>query len=149
MNQFDVVASDLASYDEAALIELLGMRAKAINHDPSIAGDLSPDIQHDAKYLGPLDDIKSLGLRILARWNKELFKIVCGGSTDDSDDRSKILNALTLSEGAAIAALIPVLTGLGLAPALAAVLAAIIVKRFLGSAMETVCEAWAKQVGRD
>ena len=39
-----------------------------------------------------------------------------------SEDRNKILNALSLGEGAAIAALIPVLTGLGLAPALAAVL---------------------------
>ena len=114
--------------------------------DPSIAGDLSPKVTYDAKFLGPLDDIKALGLRILHRWNKELFGIVCGSSADYQADRTKILNALTLSEGAAIAALIPVLTTLGLAPTLAAVLAAIVVKRFLGTAMETLCDAWKKQI---
>jgi hypothetical protein len=61
-----------------------------------------------------------------------LFEITCGTSTDDKDDRAKVLDALTLGE----AALIPVLTGLGLAPTLAAVLSAIIVKRFFGSAAD-------------
>ena len=138
-------AEDLATYDESALIELLGIRAKLIQSDNSIAGDLSPKATYDAKFMGPLDDIKALGLRILNRWNRELFSIVCGSSNDDKEDRNKILNALTLGEGAAIAALIPVLVGLGLAPPLAAVLAAIIVKRFLGTAMDTICDAWGQQ----
>ena len=142
------VADDLSGYDESALIELLGIRAKSIERDPSIAGNFSAKVTYDAKFLGPLDDIKALGLRILNRWNKELFNIVCGSSKDDEEDRTKIISAFSLSEGAAIAALIPVLTGLGLAPALAAILAAIIVKRFLGSAAETLCEAWKQQVGR-
>jgi hypothetical protein len=67
------VANDLAGYDERALIEQLGMRAKGIERNPAIAGDLSPKITYDAKFLGPLDDIKALGLRIFNRWNKELF----------------------------------------------------------------------------
>ena len=146
VDNLTTVANDLAGYDESALIELLGIRAKSIERDPSIAGNLSPKVSYDAKFLGPLDEIKALGLRILNRWNKELFNIVCGSSKDDEQDRTKVLNALTLSEGAAIAALIPVLTALGLAPALAGVLAAIIVKRFLGSAIETLCDAWKQQV---
>jgi hypothetical protein len=73
-----------------------------------------------------------------------LFEITCGSSTDDKDDRAKVLDALTLGE----AALIPVLTGLGLAPTLAAVLAAIIVKRFFGSAVETICESWKQQLSK-
>ena len=96
------VANDLAGYDEGALIEELGIRAKTIERDPSIAGDLSPKVEYDAKFLGPLDDVKSLGLRILKRWNKELFNIVCGSTKDDEQDRTKILNALTLGEGAKV-----------------------------------------------
>jgi hypothetical protein len=145
VDNLTTIAHDLAEYDESALIELLGMRAKCIERDPSIAGDLSPKISYDARFLGPLDDIKALGLRILNRWNKELFSIICGSSNDDEEDRTKILNALTLSEGAAITALVPVFIGIGLAPTLAAVLAAIVVKRFLGTAIGTLCEAWKQQ----
>ncbi|WP_316193856.1 hypothetical protein [Bradyrhizobium sp. SZCCHNRI1029] len=140
------IGEDLAGYDESNLIEMLGIRARQIQSNHTIAGEFSPDVTYDAKFMGPLDDIKALGLRILNRWNRELFNIVCGASNDDKEDRTKILNALTLGEGAAIAALIPVLTGLGLAPALAAVLAAIIVKRFLGTALDTICDAWGQQV---
>ena len=141
------VAKDLSEYDEGALIELLGLRAKALQTKPEIAGHFMPDISYDAKYLGPLDDLKALGLRILKKWKRELFNISCGSEKGNSEDRNKILNALSLGEGAAIAALIPVLTGLGLAPALAAALAAIVVKRFLGTAFDTICEAWKEQLG--
>lgn len=144
----NAVANDLVDYDEAALIEQLGIRAKMLQQDPSFAGDLAPELNYDAKFLGPLDSAKALGLKILDRWNKELFEITCGSSSDDKEDRTKILNALTLGEGAAIAALIPVLAGLGLAPTLAAVLAAIIVKRFFGSAVETICESWKQQLSK-
>src|ERR1700744_809459 len=109
----ETISNDLATYDESALIELLGIRAKAIESNNALAGELSPKATYDAKFMGPLDDIKALGLKILNRWNRELYNIVCGGSQDDKDDRKKILNALTLGEGAAIAALIPVLIGLG------------------------------------
>jgi hypothetical protein len=146
VDKFLSVATDLAEYDESALTELLGIRAKTIERDPSIAGDLSPKITYNAKFLGPLDDVKSLGLKILNRWNKELFNIVCGPAKGDEEDRAKIINALSLSEGAAIAAIIPILIGLGLAPTLAAVIAAIIVKRFLGSAIETLCDSWKLQI---
>jgi hypothetical protein len=146
VDNLSAVANDLAEYDESSLIEQLGIRAKLMERDPSIAGNFSPQVTYDAKFLGPLDDVKALGLRILKRWNKELFSIACGSGKDDEADRTKILSALTLSEGAAIGAMIPILTGLGLAPALAAILAAIIVKRFLGTAIDTVCEAWKRQV---
>src|SRR3954453_967364 len=144
-----VAADDLLEYDEVALIELLGIRAKAMQRDLSIAGELSPKVKYDATYLGPLEEVKALGSRILRRWNKELFHIVRGTSKDDEVDRKNILNALTLGEGAAIAALIPILTALGLAPTLAAVVAAIVVKRFLGSAVETICDTWKQQEAMD
>lgn len=141
------IADDLAGYDEDALIELLGVRAKSIESNPAIAGQFAPEAKYDGKVMGPLDSIRALGLRILKEWNKQLFGIVCGGAADGAADRTKILNALSLGEGAAIAAIIPVLTALGLAPALAAVVAAIVVKRFLGTAIDTICEAWKEQIG--
>jgi hypothetical protein len=64
-------AVELSKRDEAALELLLGLRAEAISADPSLKDDVDLEPKYEATLMGPLDDIKALGRRILKRWNKE------------------------------------------------------------------------------
>jgi hypothetical protein len=135
-------ADQLAKRDEAALELLIGLRAAAIEKDPSLADDVNLEPHYEATLMGPLEDIKSLGRRILNRWNKELHDIVCGNEKTDKTDRQAILNSLNLGEAAVIAAVATALLSLGVVAALAAVLAPLIVKRFIWPAKEELCDAW-------
>jgi hypothetical protein len=64
-------AVELSKRDEAALELLLGLRAEAISADPSLKDDVDLEPKYEATLMGPRDDIKALGRRILKRWNKE------------------------------------------------------------------------------
>ena len=54
---------------EGQLYEQLGIRAKALAADPSIAGNFEPNVAYDGIAMGPLDDVRELGQRLFRRWN--------------------------------------------------------------------------------
>jgi len=123
---------------------LIGLRAKAIERDPSLQDN--PDFmpQYDKDTMGVLDDVQALGRRILNRWSKELHSIVCSNVSADEEARGAILNALNLGESALIAAVAGTLIALGLFPALAAAVAPLLVKRFIVPARDELCAAWSE-----
>ena len=97
--------------------------------------------------MGVLDSVKSLGLRLLKRWNKELYGVICGDKPEDAEERSKIMTALNLGAGAAATAIAATLTSwLAVPAALAVVLAPILVKRLLVPGKEEMCAAWFENI---
>lgn len=61
----------------------------------------------------PLDDVIGLGERILKRWNKAIYDLVCGGEGVDPQAKKTILDALKLGRPDAVAtAITSVLIGL-------------------------------------
>lgn len=135
-----------ARKDEASLEVLLGMIEKEIERDPAAKETAFLEPKYEGTAMGPLDDLKRLGLRILKRWNKELNQLVCGGKSDDSKDRQAILNSLGLGEAAMIAAVAGALLSLGVFAPLAAAMAPLIVKRFIAPAKDELCEAWGEAI---
>ena len=117
--------------DDEALLVLIGMREKVISQDPTRKEDVDLPVVYEEKLLGPLDDIKRLGNRIVRRWNKELYGIVCSDASKDRKERQDILTSLSFGEAAVIAAVAGALISLGVGAALAAPLAPLIVRRFL------------------
>src|SRR5258708_6063451 len=97
--------------------------------------------------MGPLDDIKALAGRIVPSWNKELYKLVCGHQSDDRKDRQAVLDALQPGQGAVIAAVAAALLNMGVAAAIAAPLAPLIVSRFVWPAKDELCDAWQEAIG--
>lgn len=85
---------------EDQLYQELGIRARAIAADPSLSGSFEPNVIHDAKLMGPLDDIKDLGRRIFRRWNREAYDLICGGDPVDEKDREKVRNSFGLGDAA-------------------------------------------------
>ena len=137
----------LLESDEDQLLEELGLRATALQTSPELAGRFTPDIAYDGTQMGALDTLRELGGRIFRRWEKESYGLVCGATDEDSTDRAKLAGAFGVG-GAAVAALITaqLVTAFGLAPAIAAVIAALIIKRFMRPAYEEFCVVWGNRV---
>ena len=132
--------------DDEALLLLIGMREQALAAEPARKDDPHLAVSYDDPTMGPLDDIRRLGKRIMTRWNKELFAIVCGNETVDSKERADLLNSLNLGETAVIAAVAGVLISLGVGAAIAAPLAPLIVRRFIWPAKDELCVAWRESI---
>ncbi|HEX8320406.1 hypothetical protein [Longimicrobium sp.] len=133
----------LLESDEDQLFAELGIRARAMQADPQVAGSYSPQVTHSAAEMGVLDDVRDFGRRVFKRWNVQAWELVCGTDADDSKDRDDFLGAIGVDKSVATAALATLLVShLALAPAIAAVAAAIIIKRFARPAYEEFCSSW-------
>ena len=145
--QAESAVSSLLESDEDQLLEQLGIRTKAIQADPAVSGSFQPDVAYEATTMGVMDDVKELGRRIFKRWNREAFKLVCGGEDLDKKDREELANAFGLGD-AAVAGMIASLlvSSFGVAPAIATVVAALVIKRFFRPAYDEFCELWKEKL---
>jgi hypothetical protein len=135
--------------EEDQLYEQLGMRLRAISKDPAVAGSFQPVLMPDIEIMGTLDDLREVGQRLFQRWSREAHSLVCGMNNSSDTDRRQLLAAFGMGEvtaGAALSA--ELVTHLGLAPALAAVIAALLVKRFFRPAYEEFCQLWLERLPR-
>lgn len=133
--------------DEDQLYEQLGLRLKALAIDPAVAGSFDPAVTYNSAQMGAKEDILALGKRIFQRWNREAYQLLCGARADDKEDRALVLESFGMGEVAVAATLAGLLvTYLGLAPAVAGVIAALVCKRFFRPAYEEFCLAWSKAV---
>jgi len=135
----------LSQQDDEALEILVAKRELAIRHNPDLGVDLSLDPAYVSPTMG-LQELKALGQRIVQRWNKELYGLVCGGGNAPDKARTALLEALNLGEAAVIAAVASALLGLGVTAAIAAALAPILVRRFILPAGGELCSAWGEAV---
>ncbi len=150
LNEVVAAANQLNEQKEdEALLVLIGMREKAIAADPSRQDDPNLSVVYEDSTMGPLDDIKRLGKRIMNRWSKELFAICCGNADKDSKERTELLNSINLGEAAVMAAVASVLISLGVGAAIAAPLAPLIVRRFIWPAKDELCSAWGEAIEKE
>jgi hypothetical protein len=139
--------NDLLESDEDQLYEQLGIRSSAMTRDLSVAGALQPQIAHDVAAMGMMEDVRDLGKRIFKRWNREAHKLICGGEDLDKKDREALANAFGLGD-AAVAGVVAslLITQFGLAPAIATVVAALVIKRFFRPAYDEFCDFWKEKL---
>jgi hypothetical protein len=75
---------------------------------------------------------------------------MCGGDPEDKEDREKLTRALSIGPGEVATMMAGALVlHFGIAPAIAAIVAALIVKRFFSSAYEEFCETWKGALPKD
>lgn len=140
----------LLQSNEKQLLEQLGMHAAVVTRDLTKAGELHPNIvAADVKMMGIKDDLKALGTRVLRRWNRSAYDLLCGTDPDDAATQQEIKKALGLGEAAVIGALATALVGIGLMPALAPIVAAILVKKFFRPAYGEFCAVWKGKLPAD
>lgn len=139
--------ASLVESDESQLYEQLGIRVTAIEQRPEIAGSFSPPIVFDEVAMGSLDSLRDLGRRIFQRWERSAFDLVCGTTLSDEGDRKTLADAFGVNSTAAAALMATLLVGhFGVAPAIAAVIAAIVVKRFFRPAYQEFCTFWSERI---
>ena len=113
----------------------LGLRQKAIEDDPAQAGLFETTATYDAPFAGPLDDLKEFGQRFFDRVSGDLYDLVCGEDAENAIERKKLLGAFGLGEATFASALTAVLiSSFCWAPAIATVVAALVVKLFFNNA---------------
>jgi hypothetical protein len=86
----------------------------------------------------------ALGRRILARWSRATYDFLCKSGGSDDDLRHRLMSALTGREGGAPALLAGTLVAaFGLSPAVAALVAALLMKLVIAPAKDELCQSWA------
>ena len=140
---------DLLAADDDTLLEKLGMGLSANIAQQPEALQYAPQFTYDVAVMGPMDDLRSLGRRVLSRWSRELFKVMCGDAASDQKDRESLLKAIGVSDVAIGAALTAMLVTWGLAAAIAAVIAALVVKRIISPAGDEACKFWGEKLGAE
>ena len=139
-------AEQLRTKDDEALALEIGLRCRRIESDPSVANNPALSVAYGT-HMGMIDDVKALGWRILTRWNKEVHVVVCSSERPEDQEMSKkVFAALSLDEAALITAVVPALIWLGASAAIAAVVAPLIVKKFIVPAKEELCAAWGEAI---
>jgi hypothetical protein len=144
------LAEWLAVSDEKSLIEQLGIRAAATRLGRADAISYTSTPTYDGAVMGAMDDVRTLGRRLLNRWNHELFKVMCGSEAGDAEDRESLLKAIGATDLVLASAMTTVLvSSFAVAPAVATILSALIVKRIFNPAGEEFCKFWATQLPTD
>jgi len=142
--QAEKAVKDLLESDQNQLYEQLAMRVKAIEQEPEKSGQFDLDVEYGGAVMGLKDDLLEFGRKIFERWNASAYQIVCGSEAEDTKDRKRLVDSIGISETAMAATLSGMLvSSFGLAPAIAAVLAALVVKRFGRPVYEEFCKAWS------
>ena len=140
--QAEAAMQNLLQSDEQQLFEELGMRTQAITRDITKAGSFEPQISYAEAEMGLKETLGRIGRRLFRRWNREAYKLLCGDDPDDKEQRTELASAIGISDVAAATALTSALIYLGAAPALAAIIAAIIVKKFFAPTYQEFCGIW-------
>jgi ABC-type dipeptide/oligopeptide/nickel transport system ATPase component len=143
-------AETLLALDEEALTELLGLRVNAIQQDVSLS--LQPTFKLQGSTLEAFTMppwIKKTVDAMIITALRQSHKVLCSDLPEFKDLRANLVGALGLGGSAAVIALAAFLTGtLGIAAALATVLATIVIKKIGGPMLkaghQTLCAELAK-----
>lgn len=138
-------AARLLATPEEELDRLLEARVLALQADPSLSLEASFDVEETAlEALTAPPWLRKTAKQILNTAIKQVYLVVCGTDPDYKKLRDELIAGLGISGTAAVIALSGFLVStVGLAAALASVIATILVKRILGPALgagyETAC----------
>src|ERR1035437_8052268 len=139
-DQAKAAVEKLLQSQEDQLFAELGLRGKAIDADPAVAGQFDPDISYDAEFAGPMDALKEFGQRYFDKVNRQVYDLVCGATKESEEDRGKLRDAFGMDKPTSAGVLAGVLvSSFGWAPAIAAVVAALVVKLFFRPGSELSC----------
>lgn len=129
--------------DDDILEAELGNRLKAAALTPGAGVEVN--FAFTVEHLSLSGDAAELGNRLYNRISREMHEMLCGAN---GDDRDKIKKLIGLGDGVVAALTALMVSGFGLMPAIAAIIAALIARRFLTPAGDVLCEFWQSKLSR-
>jgi hypothetical protein len=86
----------------------------------------------------------AIGRRIFQRWSRATHDFLCNSGGADEDLRERLISAITGRDGGATALLAGALVvAFGASPAVAAIVAALLMKLVVAPAKDELCASWA------
>ena len=151
MTDVNAVVQKLQALDEDELIVQLGMRAQALESDPSAASIESLEKPMPVPRAS-WDDVLKTGQNLLNKTSADTYKLMCtpiGGNGDLAKELNQVLNEKTAEAATKATSLItPVLVGsLGLPQSLAVLLGTLIVKKLAKETSDFICDRWQQSLG--
>jgi hypothetical protein len=146
--QVEDAVRELSRADTSTLYEKLGAYASAFPRDPSQFTSPQTAVAANVAFAGPLDEAAELGKRILRRWNKAIYDLVCTGDGVDLEARKTIFDALKINSPEALAAAITgvLISVFSVGPAIAAVVGVLFGKVLLPAAGQEACSFWKERL---
>ncbi|HEV8516303.1 MAG TPA: hypothetical protein VGQ47_01530 [Candidatus Limnocylindrales bacterium] len=146
MSMTQSAVRELGDLEEDDLYRLLGMRLKAIERDPAKAGQFAPDVG-SAQELGiTAADLRDFGRRAFVHVARVGHMAICGQNAEGFH-LERILSALNTDAATATAVVATVLVAqLAIAPAIAGIVATIVIGRVAPSSLEALCQVWSRKL---
>ncbi len=136
-------------YDDKSLFLEIGQRASLSAEKPAAATAPPAELKVEFAHLGVNEDLVELGKRIAKRLLRELNKLLCGDDAADKEEREKVAKTFGLTNETVAAAIAAALvSSFGIGAAIAALVAAIFVKRILAPTIEETCAVWTEALSR-
>jgi len=147
--EIDQAVQTFLKSDANSLYARLGASSVAFSSDPGQFAAPNAALGVDVSVAGPLDDAIGLGKRILARWNKVIYEIACGGGdTVDPQAKKTILDAFKLGKPDAVASAITgvLISFFSVGPGVALVVGVLFGKVLMPAAGEEICAFWKERL---
>ena len=122
------------------------MRLEAIGRDPSHAGQFAPTVHPAELGIAPLDLLKA-GKAAFVRVADAAQPIICGSGASQGLQLQQLLGAFSTNLTTITAAVAGLLiTQLAIAPAIASVVATLIVGKVAPKSVDALCRAWGQKI---
>jgi len=154
MAEIEVLVESLWDLDEEQLAAQIGARAQAIEEDAAALGTR----EIDSASLDSIDvnvaarasierTLLEAGQRLFDRVNPLVYELMCQPLGNDPQTQKILDEAIAQNYTKAAGMLAPVLiSGLGLAPAIATLLATLIIKKIANYSATEICDSWKQNL---
>ncbi len=134
---------------EDHLLAELGRRVEEMEKDPFGAATrlatVAPPPPDTAALAGPIaDKLKAIGKRFLAKFNQKLYNLMCNPNDPDNKEIRDAVSSGSQKAGLVLAGVL--LANFAWLPGIVAVVASLVLKRFVDAAYDTACSVWADEL---
>jgi hypothetical protein len=138
--------SNLPRNNEDELYRLLAVRLKAFEADPSTMGNFAPKVKAAELGIAPID-LLNFGKAAFTRLAAAGHPLVCGTGADQGYHLQRLLAALSTDVNTVTAAVAGLLIAqLAIAPAIAGVVAALVVGKVAPTSVDALCRTWVAKL---
>lgn len=139
MQDYNELIPQLLELDEESLEAQLGLQVQG-----TAKGLTIDSIDLDAAARAPISpEVLAAGQQLLKRLNSGLYDLMCNPLGSDSETEKVLDEVINQNYVKAAGMLAPLLvSGLGLAPAIATLIATLVVKKIAKAGSEEICKSW-------
>ena len=148
MDDARAAVANLADTDEDDLYRLLALRVKTIEKHPEVAGHFAPTTMAATELGIAMPDLHALGRKLFENIARAGQSIICGTDSEAGFHLQRLLSGVNMDITTVTTGVAALLVGqLAIAPAVAGVVAAIVVGKVAPNSVEALCTAFSKKLG--